>query len=140
MFNWSEEYALGIQEIDDQHKHLFEIGNELYTLLNTSAEGDIYDEIMEIVDSLKEYTVFHFGVEEKYFEDFGYDGTAAHIHEHNTFIQKLDSIDFHAVDEDQRKHAMSILKMVIDWIFKHIHGSDFLYRDCFNAHMSEQVI
>lgn len=135
MFNWNEDYALGIKEIDDQHKHLFSIGNELYELLNTAAEGDIYDEIMAIVDSLTDYTIFHFSVEEKYFETFNYEGAADHIKEHQAFIQKLESIDFHAVDEDQRKHAMGILKIVIDWIFKHIHGSDFLYKDCFNSHM-----
>lgn len=135
MFNWNEDYALGIKQIDDQHKELFAIGNELYALLNTVGEDDIYDEIMEIVGRLKDYTIFHFTTEENYFEAFAYEGAEAHRKEHNIFVDKLESIDFHAVDEDQRKHAMNILKMIIDWIFKHIHGSDFLYKDCFVANL-----
>ena len=135
MFKWNADYALGIEEIDEQHRRLFEIGNELYELLNNTEDGDIYDEIMAIVESLRDYTIFHFSVEEAYFKKFGYDGAEAHIIEHNAFIAKLDTIDFHAVDEDQRKHAMSILKMIIDWIFKHIHGSDFLYKDCFEMNL-----
>lgn len=135
MFNWNEDYALGIKEIDEQHQHLFAIGNELYELLNTSKDDDIYDDIMEIVEKLKAYTLFHFNTEERYFEQFGYDNKEAHLHEHSIFVDKLETIDFHAVDQEQRKHAMSILKMIIDWIFKHIHGSDFLYKDCFVKHM-----
>lgn len=135
MFKWNKDYELGIEEIDNQHQHLFEIGNELYELLNSSEEGDIYDEIMAIVESLKDYTVFHFSVEEAYFEKFGYEGAEAHKIEHQAFVNKLNTIDFRAVDEEQRKHAMAILKMIIDWIFKHIHGSDFLYKDCFETNL-----
>lgn len=138
MFNWNEDYALGIKEIDDQHKELFAIGNELYALLNTAGQEDIYDEIMEIVGRLKDYTIFHFTTEENYFEAFDYEGAEAHRKEHSNFVNKLETIDFHAVDEDQRKHAMNILKMIIDWIFKHIHGSDFLYKDCFVANLDRK--
>ncbi len=136
MFKWTEEYALGIDEIDDQHKRLFEIGNELFHLLNTAAPSrDIYEEISAIVDDLKDYTVFHFRTEEVYFEQFHYENAQAHKKEHDDFIERLNQTNFLTENETQRKQAMHLLKMIIDWIFKHIHGSDFLYKDCFETNM-----
>ncbi len=32
-FVWTNEYSLGVGVIDDQHKHFFEIVNQIYDLL-----------------------------------------------------------------------------------------------------------
>lgn len=136
MFKWTEEYALGIEEIDDQHKRLFEIGNELYDLLSSANQyQSIYEEINAIVEDLRDYTVFHFRTEEIYFEKFHYENSEAHKKEHEDFVERLNHTDFQLNNEEQRRQAMYLLKMIIDWIFKHIHGSDFLYKDCFESNM-----
>ena len=53
MLKWNEEYSIGIQLIDAQHKHLFEIGNSALALLNNYTGLDKYPEIVQIVEDLR---------------------------------------------------------------------------------------
>lgn len=66
MLYWKEEYSIGIDLIDAQHKHLFDIGNEAYKLLKSDLCLDKYDKIIEIIEDLRQYTKFHFKTEEEY--------------------------------------------------------------------------
>lgn len=135
MLKWESHYELGIESIDNQHKKLLEIAGELSDLLTNAIEGDdIYDEMVRIVDELTQYTVYHFAFEEKIFEAIGYGGAEKHIEEHRKLVKEIEGIDLRAIDEDQVAHGKKILNFLITWVFKHISGSDFLYRDQFIAH------
>ncbi len=59
---WSDDYAVGIQEVDDQHKKLFDLVNRLEPLISKG----IYHgpEIESMISFLKVYTVTHFKFEE----------------------------------------------------------------------------
>lgn len=59
MIKWKEDYELGIKHIDEQHENLFEIADRAYKLLTNEFFTDKYDKIIEILEELKEYTVFH---------------------------------------------------------------------------------
>ena len=63
MFKWRDAYSVNVGAIDEQHKMLFKIGRELGDIV--SIEGDHFDEIMAILNKLKDYTVFHFNEEEE---------------------------------------------------------------------------
>jgi hemerythrin len=134
MIEWDKQYELGIKVIDDQHKELIKITGRLSDLLRRSVDGgDIYDEMVEVIDSLREYTVYHFDFEEDIFERLNYSLKGDHIDEHNKLIADLDSLDLRAVDEDQVSYGKKILKFLISWVFKHISGTDMLYRELFLA-------
>ena len=50
MFVWKEEFELGIESIDTQHKKLLEIGNVINELLiNHGENDDNYDEIYDVI-------------------------------------------------------------------------------------------
>lgn len=132
MLNWDEKYETGIKSIDDQHKELIRMTGELSDLLTNAHEGDdIYDDMAEIIARLKDYTVYHFNYEEKLFDRFNYEFKDSHIKEHNDLVKQIESLDLRAVDEDQISYGKKILKFLITWVFKHISGSDFLYRATF---------
>lgn len=71
MVQWSEEYVIGIEKIDEQHKRLFEIANEAYKLLKDQFLIDKYDRIVAIIKELKDYTKYHFQYEEEYMKSIG---------------------------------------------------------------------
>ena len=130
MIQWESQYELGIKSIDDQHKKLIEITSHLSELLTNATNGeDIYDEMVTIIESLTQYTISHFQFEEALFEKFNYTSKEAHMDEHNKLIQEISNLDLRAIDEDQVTYGKKILKFLITWVFKHISGSDFLYRD-----------
>lgn len=132
MIQWEKQYELGIATIDDQHKQLVGITSRLSELLTNAVQGeDIYDEMVSIIEELTDYTVYHFKYEEDLFEKLNYEFKDAHIDEHNRLIQEISALDLRAVDEDQVTYGKKILKFLITWVFKHISGSDSLYKDLF---------
>ncbi len=132
MIKWDAQYELGISTIDEQHKELIKITGRLSDLLTNAIEGDdIYDEMVTIIGAVTDYTVYHFQFEEELFNKFDYEYKDSHIAEHNKLIDEIRSLDLRAVDEDQVVYGKKILKFLITWVFKHITGSDFLYKNLF---------
>lgn len=127
MIKWKEDYIIGVDKIDEQHKKLFEIANKAYELLKNEFCIDKYDRIVEILDELKEYTVYHFKSEEEYMISIGYKKFLSHKVEHDEFIKKINNIDFKSIDEDQDKYLLETLEFVVSWISVHILRRDKFY-------------
>lgn len=134
MIPWKEEYEIGIQMIDEQHKRLFEIGNTVYELLENYILDDKYDKIVKIISELKEYTKYHFNTEEQLMIKIKYPKYFRQKVAHDDFIAKIEEIDLQDVDENQEKYIREILLFVFDWILEHIVKQD---KDI-TAHMNEE--
>lgn len=132
-FKWKDEYSVNVAEIDKQHKKLMELGDRIVDLAMGSKDADYYDHIMEVLEELKNYTVYHFGYEEKLFEEYGYQHTEAHKFEHMFFIKKVERIEKKDIDGQQGDVIMSLLNFVADWITGHILKEDKKYSEFFNA-------
>lgn len=124
MIIWKEEYSLGIEKIDEQHKMLFDIAGRAYKLLTDQLIVDKYDRIVSVLEELKGYTKFHFSFEEEYMMSIGYKKILSHKVEHSDFIEKINSVDLSKVDDDQEKYLTGITDFVIEWIIGHILGRD----------------
>lgn len=120
MFKWKSEYEVGVAEIDEQHKKLFEIANRAYELLNNNLYLDKYDKIVHIIEELRDYTVFHFKSEEEYMLRIGYRKFLSHKVEHQDFVKKFDSIDYSRIDNGQNEYIMELLNFIYKWIDEHI--------------------
>ena len=72
MVKWKDEYLIGVPEIDEQHKRLFEIAEKAYDVLQDDYIIDKYDGIVQIIDELKDYAVYHFRSEEEYLTKINY--------------------------------------------------------------------
>lgn len=128
IFRWKENFSTGIEEIDKQHKRLFEIGGEIYNLAVLKDGQDHYDEIMRLIVSLKDYTVYHFGYEESLMEKYNFSELEKHKEQHNRFVEKLNEIELQDIDSRQEKIILDILDFIVNWISSHILGSDFNYK------------
>ncbi len=124
MLKWKKDYETGIEFIDEQHKMLFEIGNKAYGLFRNDFCLDKYDKIIDIINELKEYTVFHFSAEEEYLLKVGYKGFFAHKVEHEDFIKKFDEIDYSRIDQGQNEYIIELLDFISNWIKEHILERD----------------
>ncbi len=125
--NWTEELSVNILSIDEQHKKLVDLINEFYkNITNKSSK----ESISALINSLKEYTVFHFSTEEKYMKQYNYPGYLSHKKQHDFFVNKV--LDF----EERFNNGKLILTIEItnfikDWISKHICHADKKYSDFF---------
>jgi hemerythrin-like metal-binding protein len=126
---WNEKYSVGIEEIDNQHKKMFSVINEL---LDSIRNNDTEEHLGNIIKSLIDYKIFHFETEEKYFKKFNYDGASHHIAKHQEFSSKLEEI--------KSKHsgftidfAFELVDFLEDWLIKHLMVEDQKYVECFHS-------
>lgn len=124
MIKWKDEYMIGVDKIDKQHQELFNITNKAYDLLDDEFVIDKYDKIINIIEELKEYTIFHFKEEEEYMLSIKYKRYFAQKVEHDEFVKKINDVNLKDIDVDQKKYLTDLLEFVIDWISSHILGSD----------------
>ena len=120
LIGWKDDYKLGVQLIDDQHKKLFEICGRAYDLLKNEVYIDKYDRIVEIIEELKQYALYHFKSEEEYMKSIGYKKLLSHKVFHDDFLEKIKSFDLEKIDENQDQAIIEILDFVVNWIDKHI--------------------
>jgi hemerythrin len=124
MFNWKNDYETGVELIDEQHKKLFEIANRAYQLFKNDFYIDKYDRIVQIIEELKDYTVFHFTSEEEYMLKVGYKRFLSHKVEHDDFITKFQDIDLKRIDKGQNDYILELLNFIYKWIDEHILVKD----------------
>ncbi|WP_396621290.1 bacteriohemerythrin [Marinobacter sp. W-8] len=126
---WSKELEVGIGEIDEQHRWLVDKTNQLHAALEAGADKN---ELGEILESLMDYTMNHFIVEEDLFLRLGYPESDAHKAEHDQFTSKvMGLIDQHENGEAAGGEALALLK---DWLTHHILKVDKAYVEHFRAH------
>jgi len=126
MYEMKEEYKIGVEKIDEQHKKLFQLADKAYMLLKDEFSLDKYDKIVHILEELKEYTIFHFKSEEEYMESIEYKRLFTQKIEHAKFIKTLEEINYKDLDEKQDESLVKILNFLNDWLIEHILKTDKL--------------
>ena len=123
MFDWKQQYSVGIDSVDKQHQHLFSIGRELYSAMSSgrgkAATG-------RILDRLVQYTKTHFDHEEALLRKHGFPEYLKHKKSHDDLtarVLKFQS-DFQA---GQVGMTIELLQFLTDWLDKHIHYEDQAY-------------
>ncbi len=124
MVKWEDKYCLRIEAIDEQHKQLFEIAGRIYELLKNELITDKYDDIIEIIDELKNYTIYHFKAEEEYMQSIGYKKFLSHKVAHNDFLDKMENVDLNKIDNGHNEYLIGILDFVCEWLVEHILKED----------------
>lgn len=126
MYEFKDEFLTGIEQIDQEHRKLFEIADQLYTLKNQEFIPDKYDNIREILNQLKDYTMTHFDHEEAYMESIGYKRMFTQKVQHDELRQTINQWRLDEIDENQDEAIDEMLKIVTDWLVDHILHQDKL--------------
>ncbi len=126
MFEMKQEYFTGIELIDAQHRQLFDYANQIYELLHAEFVPDKYDNIIDILEKLRNYTKQHFADEEAYMESIHYKKIFTQKIQHQAFIEELDKFDLDSISEveNQEEVIEKMLLFVMDWLKEHILGLD----------------
>jgi hemerythrin len=124
MIYWKEEYRIGINHIDEQHKRWFLIAEEVYNLFNQDTNIDKTNKIMAIMSELKDYTIYHFNFEESYMKEIDYKNYNRHKEAHARFIDKINSVNIYELGDDLNEHIQELLEYMIKWLYLHILNTD----------------
>ncbi len=122
-FTWKEEYSVGIDSIDQQHKKLLSLINQLQTAVDYST-GEEFER--EALDELVAYTKDHFSYEEGLMEKNAYPDFVAHKAQHVKMIRKVEDV-LAEYDKDRETAMSNALDFLKSWLITHINGTDKEY-------------
>ncbi len=132
MFKWQDSFSSNVNVFDEQHKKLFSLGNRLLDVVHTSRDADHYDDIIEVLDELKAYTVYHFNAEEALMEKYNYPKMMSHKMQHRKFLAKVEELLSKDINTNQIDITLELLTFLADWIQNHILDIDNQYGEFFN--------
>ena len=123
LMNWDEKYAVGISEIDQQHKRLIQMINDLHEAL-VAKRGQ--QALADIVGRMVDYTAYHFSTEESLMKNNGYPQYGSHKHEHEGFAAKALELK-QRVDMKSFVLTLEVLQFLREWLSNHILVNDKKY-------------
>jgi hemerythrin len=124
---WDQRYSVGIPKIDDQHKELVRLTNELYDSCMLDDEA-MTAQFKSTLSSLVHYVTEHFGAEERLLQRVGYPHYAEHKKEHESFVKKM--LDDMKLFRDGKAFVPNnFVRFLRDWTLSHIAVSDKQYSE-----------
>lgn len=121
---FTDEYLTGIELIDEEHKELFRIIEDVHGVIADDVRVDKYDEIVRLLEELRTYTKVHFKDEEEYMESIRYPGLEAQRVAHELFSNRLDEMDLNEIDEHQDETLEQLIAFLLEWLVTHIMQMD----------------
>lgn len=126
---WDPKFELGIPTIDEQHKKLVSLCNNLYQgILHSkeSAAASWQDSLRGTLKECADYVMVHFRDEEKLLQAVGYADFDKHKQEHTKYTKQiLETVqNFNNITVSD---ALKFAKFLYDWIISHIAYTDKLY-------------
>ena len=120
---WKDEYSVGLDSIDQQHKKLLALINQLQTAVDYST-GEEFER--EALDELVDYTKVHFTFEEGLMKDNGYPDFEPHKAKHDEMIKEVETVlaEYETDHDLAMEHGTVFLKT---WLINHINGTDKEY-------------
>lgn len=120
---WQPSYALGINEIDQQHQKLLTHAAEIITAIQQKKS---WSDIYYLIEALRKFASFHFQFEEALMRMFGYPDHENHAQSHESFFTRLAALERLAI-HDQLEN--NVIQMLTDWVMNHILCTDRDYVD-----------
>jgi hemerythrin len=127
--NWKDEYSVGIEKIDQQHRHLFEITNKLIEQAGSPEDSEL---VSETLTEMVNYAREHFTDEEKLMREYDYPELASHRNQHDYFINTTAELSISFMDSDNTA-GDEIVEFLKLWWTTHILKSDMKYKDFFKS-------
>lgn len=125
MFTFTKDCLIGVAEIDDEHKRLFELICEIDSAVKSNA--DSVSTAMALLNELKQYAVTHFAHEEAYMASIHDPELPRQQKEHQAFVNKVNTYRLADItDESARELILELLEYLSKWLMGHILGSDIL--------------
>ncbi|GHU27685.1 hemerythrin [Betaproteobacteria bacterium] len=122
-FNWSDDFSVGIEEIDEQHKKLVMLVGKLHQAITnkagTKACGFILNELVD-------YTVTHFSLEETMMRLALYPDYEEHCVQHKALVDEVSALQ-QKIAAGQVAISFELLHFLRNWLTKHIMREDMQY-------------
>jgi len=123
--NWTTELSIGNKNIDEDHRQLIEIYNDLvdFITMNQSRE-----EFAVILSKMTDYTLKHFKKEIAYMEEFKYPKVEEHRQYHKDYTYKVAMYNVDLLGSNP-PDPQEIIEFLEKWWRNHILNVDMHYEN-----------
>ncbi len=114
LFVWRDEYALGLDDVDAQHRRLFQLGGEAQALAPAGTDNDAAARVIADIGAAIGH---HFRTEEALMLAHSCASYPAHKSEHDALLAMLPGLARDGI-------TFELLTQLDGWIRQHIAGAD----------------
>jgi len=115
---WQDMFTVGIPSVDNQHKKLVAMINQLEDSL-AAGKGLVNDDIGKVLTQLVEYTQSHFADEERIQDEIQYSGRDKHKQLHKELVEQVISI-LMKLKKGKTINIFEMMNFLRDWLVNHI--------------------
>jgi len=123
LINWSDSFSVNVKAMDDQHRKLVQLINELNDAMKLGKSKDIMENILK---GLVDYTLTHFSSEEDLMKTNNYPGFSNQKKEHEALVKQVADYQ-NKYHSGQMVLGVEVMNFLKDWLINHISGSDKKY-------------
>lgn len=123
LLQWENCYSVNNVKLDNDHKKLINIFNDLYDNCSDSCDLEI---ILKGIIDLEYYAISHFRSEELYMEDIGYEDIDQHVLEHRKFEVEIANMKDKIYSSDTQL-CREVIEYLWNWLLNHVIKEDMKY-------------
>ena len=120
-FLWREEWAIGKEQIDSQHRELFKTVNSLIDACHAGRGFNVIDDTMNF---LLDYTVKHFNDEESLQRQIGFPEYERHKKLHEAFKEQAVRLAEKVKTGHSNVVVMQVSQAIGEWLVNHVGKED----------------
>jgi len=117
---WDPSLSVHIAVIDDHHRYLFDLANDLMSVV-VNHLGSL--ELGRVLKALSEYAAIHFSAEEKMMAAHRFPRLALQRQEHQAFLARLEAFSLE-IHENPLVAQYELLAFLRHWLVEHIGQED----------------
>lgn len=121
LFEWNDQYLLGLEPLDFEHMDLFRCINDLYDECRARSEGA---ELEDCLARLHARLAGHFALEEHTMREMNNPHYDAHKAEHDRFLEEVTEVVASFGTKPGEEHVEEFAIRVKEWILTHITTTD----------------
>jgi hemerythrin-like metal-binding protein len=118
--NWDESLSVGIDVIDEHHRYLFDLVNDLIDVVANKLGTR---ELGRVMKALGQYVLVHFRAEETMMEQYGYHRLDIQLQQHRQFLERFKEFN-EELYQNPLVAQFDILTYLRDWLISHIRDED----------------
>jgi len=119
---WRDEYSLGVEELDYEHKDLFNRLNELHQELRRDSDKD---RVARCLGEIYARVNAHFALEENYMREQKYAGYDKHKSQHDNFLDDLREVSDRLISSGIDPAEREALEIKLNtWVLGHFTTTD----------------
>jgi hemerythrin len=121
LIEWRDEYLIGVEELDHEHKDLIKRLNDLHDEL---ANCDEKAEVEYCLAEIHIRVAAHFALEERYMSETKFKNYTEHKKEHDDFLEIIVDLIEKFRSDPELSYGTELEKQLQHWIVYHIVASD----------------